>query len=231
MEIMEEQDTTFLEVEAAQLEPTLQGYWKKAQETIQLDNHKYAVTLLQAILKEAPGFVEGRKALRDCESTLVGGPKKKRGLFGTKVGAAPPSVSKKYLSMLEKEGGVKALDAIEKELEKDPFATNFNEALHDVAAELGMVQTAAQALETVKEAFPEETTLMHKLAEYYLSKDLATDAARIYEAAVKANPADIDAVKGAKDATAKASMLSNKQQKYISNSWRFLSNTVTRSTP
>lgn len=210
MEVMEEQEATLTEVTAAELDPSLQGYWKKAQETIELDNHKYAVTLLQAILKEAPGFVEGRKALRECGSAITGGPKKKRGLFGTSVGASGPSVSKKYLTMLQKEGAAKALDALEKELEKEPFASNLNDALHDVAAECGLIQTAADALETIKGAFPEETAIMHKLAEFYLNNEKPLEAAAVYEAAVKANPADIEAVKGAKDATAKASMLSNK---------------------
>lgn len=209
-EFMDEQAAAeFQEVTAEELDPTLQGYWKKAQESAQLDNHKYAVTLLQAVLKEAPGFLEGRKALRGCEDKLSGGPKKKRGLFGTSVGAGSPSVSKKYLSMAAKDGSG-ALQAIEKELEKDPYSPSFNDALHDVSVQLGLMETAAFALETVRSSFPEEGKLMHKLADFYLKQEEALKAAAVYESIVKANPADIDAVKGAKDSTARASMLSNR---------------------
>lgn len=209
-EFMEEKAAgEFQEVTAAELDPTLQGYWKKAQESAQLDNHKYAVTLLQAILKEAPGFVEGRQALRGCEDKLTGGPKKKRGLFGTNVGTGTPSVSKKYLSQAAKDGN-SALQAIEKELEKEPYNPSFNEALHDVAVELGMMETAAFALETVRSSAPEQGKLMHKLANFYLAQEAPLKAADVYESIAKANPADIDAVKGAKDATARASMLSNR---------------------
>ena len=203
------EENPFQEVEASVLAPAIQGYWKKAQESIQIDNHKYAITLLQAILKEAPGFLDARRALRVAEDRLTGGPKKKRGLFGTSVGAGSPSVSKKYLSQAAKDGNA-ALQAVEKELEKDPYSASYNDALHDVAVQLGMVETAIFALETVRKAFPEEGKIMHKLAEYYLSIERALDGAGVYEDIVKANPADIDAVKAAKDSTARASMLSNR---------------------
>jgi tetratricopeptide (TPR) repeat protein len=169
------------------------------------------VTLLQAILKEAPGFLEGREALRKCEDKITGGPKKKRGLFGTSVGTGTPSVSRKYLSQADKDGNA-ALQALEKELEKDPFNPSYNDALHDVAAKLGMQQTAGFALEPVRKVFPEEGKLMHKLAEFYLANEDPLKAAGVYEDIAKANPGDIEAVKGAKDATARASMLSNRNE-------------------
>lgn len=210
---MQEQATTaegqFQEVTAEEMAPALQGYWKKAQETIQVNNYTYAVTLLQAILKEAPGFVEGRQVLRNCEDKITGGPKKKRGLFGTNVGTGSPSVSRKYLSQAAKDGNG-ALQALEKELEKDPFNPSLNEALHDVAVQLGMPLTAGMALEVVRRAFPEEGKLLHKLANFYISIEQPIKAAAVYEDIVKANPGDIDAIKGAKDSTARASMLSNK---------------------
>lgn len=205
------EENAFREVTDAELAPAIQGYWKKAQESIQIDNYKYAITLLQAILKEAPGFLDARKALRVAEDKLTGGPKKKRGLFGTNVGTGTASVSKKYLSQADKDGNA-ALQAIEKELEKEPFNASFNDALHDVAAKLEMEGTAIYALETVRGVAPEEGKLMHKLAEFYLSKERALDAAAVYEDIVKANPADIEAVKLAKDCTARASMLSNRNE-------------------
>ena len=207
----EQEENTFREVTEGELAPAIQQYWKKAQESIQIDNHKYAITLLQAILKEVPGFLDARKALRLAEDKLTGGPKKKRGLFGTSVGASTSSVSKKYLSQADKDGNA-ALQAVEKELEKEPYNASFNDALHDVAAKLGMTETAIFALETVRKVAPEEGKLMHKLAEYYLSQERALDAAAVYESIVKADASDIAAVKAAKDCTARASMLSNRNE-------------------
>ena len=205
------EENAFREVGVAELAPAIQGYWKKAQDSIQIDNHKYAITLLQAILKESPGFLDARRALRLAEDKLTGGPKKKRGLFGTNVGAGTPSVSKKYLGQADKDGNA-ALQAVEKELEKEPYNASFNEALHDVAAKLGMTETAIFALETVRKVTPEEGKLMHKLADFYLAQERALDAAAVYEDIVKADPSDIGAVKAAKDCTARASMLSNRNE-------------------
>ena len=73
-----------------------------------------------------------------------------------------------------------------------------------------MPQTAAMALETVRSSFPEEGKLLHKLADFYLEQEEALKAAAVYEDIVKADPGDMDAIKGAKDATARASMLSNR---------------------
>ena len=206
-----QEENPFREVTDAELAPAIQQYWKKAQESIQIDNHKYAITLLQAILKEVPGFLDARKVLRSAEDKLTGGPKKKRGLFGSNVGAGTPSVSKKYLSQAAKDGNT-ALQAVEKELEKEPYNASYNDALHDVAALLGMQETAVFALETVRKVTPEEGKLMHKLANYYISLERPLDAASVYEAIVKADPSDIDAVKAAKDCTARASMLSNRNE-------------------
>lgn len=206
-----QEENPFREVSQEELAPAIQQYWKKAQESQQVDNHKYAITLLQAILKEVPGFLDARKSLRLAEDKMTGGPKKKRGLFGTSVGAGTPSVSKKYLSQADKDGNA-ALQAVEKELEKEPFNASFNDALHDVAVKLGMQETAIFALETVRQVAPEEGKLMHKLADYYLSIEKPLDAASVYEAIVKADPSDIAAVKAAKDCTARASMLSNRNE-------------------
>ena len=162
-----QEENSFQEVSATELAPTIEQCWKKAQESIQIDNYKYAITLLQAILKEVPGFLDARKVLRAAEDSLTGGPKKKRGLFGTNVGAGTPSVSKKYLSQADKDGNA-ALQAVEKELEKEPYNASFNDALHDVAAKLGMPETAIFGLETIRKVAPEEGKLMHKLAEYYI---------------------------------------------------------------
>jgi hypothetical protein len=52
-------------------------FWLKALTAVQASNLDYAITLLQAVLKDNPGFLEGRKLLRKCELQLSGGTKKK----------------------------------------------------------------------------------------------------------------------------------------------------------
>lgn len=170
--------------------------WLKALSAVQTANHAYAVTLLQNILKENPGFVEGRKVLRQCEIALNGGAKKKSGgLFGLMK-----------VQSTAKKDPLGALPLIEKELEKDPFNDAANDLLHDVAMKLAFLETAAFALETVRKGTPENAKLLHKLASHYISQDRPELAVEVYNDIIKHHPTDGVAIKGSKDASARASM-------------------------
>ena len=74
------------EITEKELPPNLKAYWLKALTAVQTSNLAYAITLLQAILKDSPGFLEGRKILRTCELQITGNTKKKGGLFGMQSG-------------------------------------------------------------------------------------------------------------------------------------------------
>ena len=77
------------EITDKELPQSVKGFWLKALSAVEVKNHAYAVTLLQAILKENPGFLVGRELLRKCESIITGGPKKKQKIFGLDTGGAP----------------------------------------------------------------------------------------------------------------------------------------------
>ena len=191
------------EIGLEELPPALMDYWKKAKASVEKSNHAYAVKFLQVILKEAPGFVEGRQLLRSCEAASVGSGKveKKKGLFGT-----TSSGGGFKLTGLSKKNPVEALVAIEKELENDPYNEGLNDLLHDTALRLNLLDTAAFALETVRKAKGDNTKPLHKLAEFYMSRSMPLEASDVYRDIVKRDPADGEAVKGEKDASAKASM-------------------------
>ena len=105
-----------------------------------------------------------------------------------------------------KKDPVGVIDDIERELEKDPYNAGLNELLHEVAFNLNMLDTAAFALETVRRATPDNTKLLHKLAQFYENRNMPEEAAGVYKDIVKVDPTDTDAVKGEKDMTARASM-------------------------
>ncbi|NIP97859.1 MAG: tetratricopeptide repeat protein [Akkermansiaceae bacterium] len=187
------------EITAAGLPKSLGDLVLKADAAIQQSNLPYAVKLLMSVLKAEPGFLEGRRKLRAAEMALAGPPKKK-GLFG----GGGLSVTK--LKGQSKKDPVGVMDAIEKELEKDPYNAAANDLLFDSALRANMLDTAAFALETVRKGTPDNTKLLHKLAEFYMNRDMAEEAAGVYKDIVKADPTDTEAVKGEKDATARASM-------------------------
>ena len=93
-----------------------------------MNNYPYAVSLLKALVKQLPGFLEGRKALRACEIKL--NPEAKRGgLFsGMKISTSKLTSSKKDAAT--------QLSALEDELENDPYSIPVNEALYTAAMEV-----------------------------------------------------------------------------------------------
>ncbi|MFK7849370.1 MAG: tetratricopeptide repeat protein [Akkermansiaceae bacterium] len=176
--------------------------WLKALTAVQRKNLDYAINLLQAVLKDNPGFLEGRKILRKCEIQLSGSEGKKKNIFGMSGGG----MSGMKLASQAKKDPEAALPLIEKELEKEPTNEQANDLLFDTALKLELPETAAFALETVRKYTPENTKLLHKLAEFYLSREDPNKASEVYNDIIKQAPTDSAAIKGAKDASARASM-------------------------
>ncbi|MGJ8671714.1 tetratricopeptide repeat protein [Rubritalea sp.] len=198
----------FVEVTEADLPQNLKVLWLKGISAVEMQNHSYAINLINAVLKEVPGFLKGRKLARQCAVKLSSGQKKKMSAMGAMISGG---VNTMKLSSAAKKDPAAALIQIEKELEKSPYDPAINEVLFETALMMGLPETAAFALETVREGAPENTKTLHKLAEYYIGNDRPDLATEVYNDIVKQVPGDINAVKGAKDCSAKASM---KQQRW-----------------
>jgi len=173
--------------------------WLKASHAVELRNFGYAISLIQNILKEAPGFLEARKKLRKVEIIATKG--KKSFLSGLST------ASLKGAGMVKKDP-VAAMELAEKNLETDPTNVQINHLLKDAAKAAGYPEIAALALETIVEANPTDTKTMHKLGEHYLTMGKADDAVTIYSKIAEINPSDLTAVKRSKEPAATASMKS-----------------------
>lgn len=194
---MSDKTTEFTEAAAP---ADVAAHWKKALDAMERKNYGYAVKIAQGILATYPGYVDARRLLRKAGQAIVATEGKKGGLFGS--GGASSSKAKSTA----KKDPVAALALLEKELEKDPGNTSCNMLLHDIALQMEFPHTAAFALETVRQLDPENVKVLHKLAAYYLETDQPAKAAEVYNDIIKVTPTDSVAVKGAKDATARASM-------------------------
>jgi tetratricopeptide (TPR) repeat protein len=194
------------EITEKDLQPNLKPLWLKAITAVQASNLDYAVSLIQGVLKESPEFLEGRKLLRRCELQLVGGTKKKGGIFGIQTGGMGIMKLQSHV----KKDPLGTLPLIEKELEKDPLNEGANDLLFDACVKLELFETAAFALETIRSGNPESAKLLHKLASFYISRELPTLAAEVYNDIIKHHPTDGVAIKGSKDASARASMQKQK---------------------
>ena len=181
------------------LPPNGRALWLKARSAIELRNYGYAISLLQVVLKETPGFLDARKQLRLVEVAATKG--KKSFLSGLST------ASMKGGSVMKKDP-LAAMELAEKTLESDPMSVQANTLLKDAAKAAGYPEVATFALETIVNANPTDTKLMHELGEHYLAMGEADKAVDIYSKIAAMNPADLIALKRSKDAAATASMKS-----------------------
>lgn len=173
--------------------------WLKACSAVELRNYGYAISLLSAVLKEFPAFLDGRKVLRRAEVAATKG--RKSFLSGLST------ASLKGSSLMKKDP-LSAMELAEKTLETDPYNVQANQLLRDSAKAAELPEIAAFAMETIVEGNPKDTKLMHELAEQYLAMGLADKAVALYTKIAELNPADLIAIKRGKDASAQASMKS-----------------------
>jgi tetratricopeptide (TPR) repeat protein len=180
-----------------ELSDNSRALWLKATHALELKNYGYAISLIQAILKEAPAFLEGRKQLRRVEIIATAGKKSFLSGFST--------VSLKGAGLIKKDP-VAAMELAEKSLESVPTDSQLNHMLKEAAKAAGLPEISAFALETIVQGNPKDTKTMHELAELLLTMGRADDAGNWYTRIVEINPADLKAVKNSKDASAIDSM-------------------------
>ncbi|HZJ14661.1 MAG TPA: tetratricopeptide repeat protein [Chthoniobacteraceae bacterium] len=173
--------------------------WLKALSAVELRNYGYSISLIQAVLKEFPAFLDARRMLRKAEVASNKG--KKSFLSGLS------SASLKGASVVKKDP-VAAMELAEKNLEADPYSPQANNLLKDAAKAAGYPEIAAFALETIIEGNPKDTKVMHELGEFYIGMGDPDKAVKIYTRITEVNPSDLVAVKRSKDASATASMKS-----------------------
>ena len=99
-----------------------------------------------------------------------------------------------------------AILAAEEILEKEPHSVQANGLLRDAAAAANMPELVGFALETMRDAEPKNTKIMHELARHYSAMGDPEKAIEVYNAITAINPADIEAIRGGKDAAARSSM-------------------------
>ncbi len=182
-----------------ELQPQQKNIWLKGVSAYQLKNYDYAISLIVSVIKQSPEFLEGRKLLRRAEVEKFKGQKK--GLFSGGFNMFKGGANSKKEPL---EGIAELEDSV---FQKDPYSINANQALYDYAVRAGQHEIAAFALETIREGHPDNTKIMHRLAEHYMAQDQPEKAGDIYRNIIRVDSSDMDAVKGEKDAAAKTSIM------------------------
>jgi tetratricopeptide (TPR) repeat protein len=181
-------------VTEAELEPKHLNLWKKGLLATEQKNWEYAVSLILPVVKDVPGFMDGRMVLRRAEGETAGSGRKFS--FG---GGMFKGSSKKdpFEAIAELEENV---------FQKDPFGVSGNQQLYDLAMKAKFPALAAFALETIRMGQPENTKNMHALAQHYIAHEQPDKASAVYNAILKIDPRDMIANKGEKDSAARSSI-------------------------
>ena len=143
------------------LSDQLRGYWLKAVAAVELRNFGYAISLLQQLLRQEPEFLTGRQMLRRAEATKSNTEKKR--FFN--ISTASISAIKAQREM--KKDPKKAIEAIEKILEDEPYHQQANLLLKEAAIAAGYPEIGIFALQTLLEKKPKDLKVLHELGRLY----------------------------------------------------------------
>src|SRR5436190_18951714 len=124
-------------------------------------NFGYAISLLQAILKQEPEFLTGRQLLRRSEVTKHKSAKKS--FFN--ISTAPIAVMKAQREI--KKDPARAVEMIEKVLEEEPYNKQANLVLKEAAVQAGWPEVSVFALQTLLEENPRDVKVLHELGRLY----------------------------------------------------------------
>ena len=184
------------------LNETQRSHWLKAVAAIELRNFGYAISLLQAILKQEPEFLTGRQLLRRAEVTKSKAAKKS--FFN--ISSAPLAVMKAQREIKKDPG--RAVELAEKILEEEPYNRQANLVLKEAAVAAGWPEIGVFALRTLLEENPRDVKILHELGRLHHALGESEQEVEIYNRITEIDPLDAEALRLGKDASARASMSS-----------------------
>jgi tetratricopeptide (TPR) repeat protein len=183
-----------------ELSDTQRSHWLKAVAAVEMRNFGYAISLLQAILKQEPEFLSGRQLLRRTETAKLKADKKS--FF---------NLSTASIALLKAQREVKkdpprAIEMIEKVLEEEPCNRQANMLLKEAAIAAGWPEIGVLALQTLLEEKPRDTKILHELGRLYHDLGDSEREVEIYNRITEADPTDAEALQLGKNASARGSM-------------------------
>src|SRR6184192_2928072 len=183
-----------------ELSETQRSHWLKAVAAIELRNFDYAISLLQAVLKQEPQFLTGRQLLRRAEVTKSKSAKKS--FFN--ISTAPIGVMKAQRAI--KKDPKRAVEMLEQVLEGEPYNRQANLLLKEAALAAGWSEIGVFALRTLLEESPRDAKVLHELGRLYHDLGDHENEVEIYNQLTAINPLDAQSLRLGKDASARASM-------------------------
>ena len=183
-----------------ELSETQRSLWLKAVSAIELRNVSYAISLLQEILKQEPEFLTARQLLRRTEVTKNKSAKKS--FFNISTASITVMNAQRKI----KNDPKRAVEMLEKVLEKEPYNRQANLVLKEAALAAGWPEIAVFALRTLLEENSRDVKVLHELGRLYHQLGDSDQEEEIYNQITAINPLDAKALRLGKDASADDSM-------------------------
>ena len=180
-----------------ELNATSRNQVNRAKTAAQSKNYDYAITLLQATLKDEPLFLEGRQLLRAVEIQKY----EAMGSFTRQITNMRMAGAVMKLSAGKKTPQEQLIQA-EEILAQDPYQSKANTMIAEAGAALGFPEFKCFAYETLAKGKPTDKAVLNALAEAYMEAKDASKAENTYERILEIDPRDGDALSGLKNASA-----------------------------
>src|SRR5438067_1796031 len=183
-----------------ELSEASRALWLKAVAAIELRNFGYAISLLQEILTQEPQFLTGRELLRRAEVTKSKSAKK--GFFNISTASFTVMNAQRKI----KNDPKRAVEILEKVLEKEPYNRQANLVLKEAAVAAGWPEIGVFALRTLLEENSRDVKVLHELGRLYHELGDSDQEEEIYNQITSINPLDAQVLGLGKDASAHSSM-------------------------
>jgi tetratricopeptide (TPR) repeat protein len=177
------------------LNPTSRNQVNRAKAAAESKNYDYAITLMQAVLKDEPLFLEGRRFLRAVEIQKH----RSMGSFTRQMAQLRNTGQLVKLSTAKKTPQEQLIQA-EEILAQDPYSAKANSMIGEAGTTLGYPEFKAFAYETLSGAKPTDKALLNTLALAYMDAKEFGKAVKTYEKILELDPKDGDALSGLKNA-------------------------------
>jgi len=177
------------------LNPTSRDQVKRAKAAAQSKNFDYTITLMLAVLKDEPLYLEGRQFLRAVEiqkyksMSSFAKQMQKISISGIKMGAGKKTPQEQLIQA-------------EEALAQNPYDQKANETIAEAGVALGYPEFKCFAYETLKEGKPQDKAILNNLAVAYMEAKDFPKAMSTYESILEIYPTDGDALSGMKNASA-----------------------------
>jgi tetratricopeptide (TPR) repeat protein len=176
--------------------------YKRASEAAQRQNYDYAIELMVQVLELEPAFLDGRKLLRSIQVKQF----QNLNVVSRKMAGMKAATEAVKAQVTLKKNPAQALVESEKALNIDPTNPTALATAAEAAEAMELPETAAFLLESAVQHKPNDVKMWKRLGALFARSGENDKAYKAYERVLKLDPADAEAFKAMKDATAEGAL-------------------------